>query len=89
MPQTIALSQPGFLELLPSTPNSKHLLRAFVAHPRAPTPHVQVIKYFYYKLRYANEPMPPEFPIAPEMALELLWLPTTSMLRDYNSNEVQ
>lgn len=32
----------------------------------------QVIKYFYYKLRYANEPMPPEFPIEPSMALELL-----------------
>eukprot|EP01043_Picozoa_sp_COSAG02_P009481 COSAG02_NODE_322_length_24779_cov_14.118233_5_plen_79_part_00 len=34
--------------------------------------HPQVIKYFYYKLRYANEPMPPEFPIEPSMALELL-----------------
>ena len=32
----------------------------------------EVIKYFYYKLRYANEPMPPEFPIEPSMALELL-----------------
>ena len=32
----------------------------------------QVIKYFYYKLRYSNEPMPPEFVIDPSIALELL-----------------
>ena len=32
----------------------------------------RTVQYFYYKLRYANEPMPPEFPIEPSMALELL-----------------
>ena len=31
-----------------------------------------MIKYFYYKLRYSNEPMPPEFVIDPSIALELL-----------------
>jgi elongin-C len=31
-------------------------------------------QYFHYKLRYANTPSPdiPEFPVPPEMALELL-----------------
>jgi hypothetical protein len=39
--------------------------------PAGAYPPLQVIKYFYYKLQYANEPMPPAFPIAPEMAVEL------------------
>jgi len=32
----------------------------------------EVIKYFYYKLRYTNEQEPPPFDIEPSIALELL-----------------
>ncbi|KAK9831334.1 hypothetical protein WJX81_003366 [Elliptochloris bilobata] len=62
-------------QMLSSTGNFTETELGEVKFPEIPAPILEkVCQYFYYKLRYQNESSKaiPEFPMPPEIALELL-----------------